>query len=126
MEKVIVVDLGVEGGGATIYGDQNEGVWSFWQEGSSLSLDENDDECWTNWRTDPVSDLEQALPGAWLMMYPMKIQPAFLPWFLTQYEARRADLPEEERRIHDEHLQSVVCSPFLGPAIMGINRAFVQ
>ncbi|MGP0066842.1 MAG: hypothetical protein ACLQGP_25035 [Isosphaeraceae bacterium] len=106
MEKIVVVSLGVEGGGATIYGEQTGTLWSFWQEGSSLCLDENDDEAWSNWRTEPVSDLEQALPDGWLMMFPIKLHPEFLPWFRAQYEGQRKKLPAEHRRIHDEHVAS--------------------
>ena len=29
MDKLLVVEMGVEGGGATIYGRQDDGNWSF-------------------------------------------------------------------------------------------------
>ena len=44
MDKVLIADIGVEGGGTMIYGRQLQGVWSFWTEGTSMDLDENDDE----------------------------------------------------------------------------------
>ena len=66
MEKIIAADLGLEGGGCTIYARQTDGVWWFWQEGSSMALDENDDEVWRSWSTEPVTDLIAALPsGIW-------------------------------------------------------------
>ena len=46
MDKVAIVEMGVEGGGITIYGSQSDGVWSFWTEGSSMDLDDNDEEVW--------------------------------------------------------------------------------
>jgi hypothetical protein len=44
MEKVLIVSIGDEGGGADICGRQVDDVWSFSSEGSSVDLDENDDE----------------------------------------------------------------------------------
>ncbi len=112
VEKVIVIEVGVEGGGATVFGEDNGGVWSFWQEGSSLSLDEDDHEIGSDWRTQPVGDLERALPGGWVRMFPMKIHPTFLPWVRTRYEAERAELPEYQRRVHDEHVHPAWCRFF--------------
>ena len=57
MDKVVIAGMGVEGGGVTVYGRRAGGVWSFWQEGSSMDLDENDDEVWREWSSDPVPDL---------------------------------------------------------------------
>ena len=44
MDKVVVADIGMEGGGITIYGIRSDGAWSFWTEGTSIDLDENDHE----------------------------------------------------------------------------------
>ena len=86
MDKVIIAEMGVEGGGVTIYGRQVDGVWSFWQEGSSMDLDENDDEVWRDWSSDPVTDLLAALPGEWWTMYPTEVHLAFVAEFRGGYE----------------------------------------
>ena len=38
MDKVLVADIGVDGGGTTIYGLQFEGVLSLWDERTSMGL----------------------------------------------------------------------------------------
>ena len=63
MEKIIIVELGLEGAGVKIYGHQADDAWSFWQEGSSIYIDDNDEEEWRYWSSDPVSELMEALPG---------------------------------------------------------------
>lgn len=46
-EKEVVLELGVEGGGATVFRTPlASGGWQFHVEGSSMYLDENDDEGW--------------------------------------------------------------------------------
>jgi len=74
----------------TIYGRQVDGVWSFWQEGSSMDLDENDDEVWRGWSTDPVPELLVALPGQWWMMCPTEVHPEFVARLRGEYERCRA------------------------------------
>jgi hypothetical protein len=103
MDKVIVADIGVEGGGITIYGGQSEGVWSFWTDGTSMDLDEKDNEKWHSWSSKPVSSLDLVVPKDWPMFYPSKIHPEFVPWFRDAYEKARASLPEDQRRYHDNH-----------------------
>ena len=46
MDKAVIAEIGFEGGGVTIYGSQSEGIWTFWTEGSSMGMDDNDDEVW--------------------------------------------------------------------------------
>ena len=58
VDKVLMAEMGVEGGGITIYGSQLEGVWSFWTEGNSMELDDNDHEVWRSWSSEPVSSLD--------------------------------------------------------------------
>jgi hypothetical protein len=103
MDKVIIADMGVEGGGITIYGGQSEGVWSFWTDGTSMGLDEKDNEKWHSWSSKPVSSLDLVVPKDWPMFYPSKIHPEFVPWFRDAYEKARASLPEDQRRHHDNH-----------------------
>jgi hypothetical protein len=67
--------MGVEGGGTTIFGTQAEGVWSFWTQGTSMNLDENDDEVWRSWSSEPESSLDLVVPHDWPVFYPSKIHP---------------------------------------------------
>jgi hypothetical protein len=81
LEKRLEAEMGIEGGGATIYGRQQDGIWSFWQEASSIALDENDDEYCRSWEWRAVQDLSLALPDKWPKFFPIKIAPEFLDWF---------------------------------------------
>jgi hypothetical protein len=103
MEKVIVAEIGIEGGGMTIDGSKMDGVWSFWSEGKSIDLDENDREVWRSWSSEPVSSLDLVLPKDWPVFYPVKIHPDLVGWFRTNYDAARASLQEEQRRYQDKH-----------------------
>jgi len=96
MKKVKVVSLGVEGGGATIYGWQVDGAWWFQQEGSSICLDENNDEAWGSWGEPAVTELGRVLPDNWLLMIPYGIHPEFVSWFLERCEAQRKTLSGHE------------------------------
>ena len=78
MDKIIIARMGVEGGGATIFGARADGVWLFWQKGSSINFDDNDDEVWRSWSSDPVSELSAALPDRWWQMCPIKVHPEFV------------------------------------------------
>jgi len=97
MEKVVIVGMGVEGGGETVYGRKSNGVWSFWQEGSSMYLDDNDDEAWRSWTADPVPELSLALPEEWFMMYPTEVHPDFVPQLRREYERCCGDQPSNRR-----------------------------
>ena len=103
MDKTVIADLGVEGGGITIYGRQTDGVWSFWTEGTSMDLDENDDEVWRFFSSEPVSSLDRVLPENWHRFYPVEIHPDFLDWFREAYKKARTSMPQEQRRYHDQH-----------------------
>jgi hypothetical protein len=61
MDKVLIAEIGVEGAGIWIYGRQSEGVWTFWNEGTSMDLDESDDEIWRSWSSEPVNSLDLLL-----------------------------------------------------------------
>ena len=62
VDKETVLELGVEGGGATIFRTRSDtGEWHFHVEGSSMYLDENDDEVWRSWSCEPVRSIEEAL-----------------------------------------------------------------
>jgi hypothetical protein len=89
MEEVIIVNMGVEGGGVTIFGRQADGVWSFRQVGGSIDFDDNDEECWRSWSRDPVSELAEALPREWYQMCPIEIHPQFVEQMRHEYERSR-------------------------------------
>ncbi len=103
MDKILVADIGVEGGGITIFGGQAEGVWSFWTEGTTIDLDENDHEIWRSWSSQPVSALELVLPRDWPIFYPSTIHPDFVEWFRANYDRSRGTLPDGQRRYQNEH-----------------------
>ena len=58
MDKITVAQLEMEGDWLTIYGKQAGVSWSFWTEGTSMGMDENDDEEWRSWTTEPVAGPE--------------------------------------------------------------------
>lgn len=70
MNKTLILSIGGEGGGADIYGALENGAWTFWREGTYMDWDENDDEIWRAYTTEPVPDLLAALPDNWWMWYP--------------------------------------------------------
>lgn len=111
MDKFVVAQLGLEGGSATIMGQFAEGRWKFWNEGTSIALDENFDEDWREWVTDPSEDLGAAVPSCWLVMAPMMIHPDFVGWFRDNYEAALAALKSSERdyvsRFRSEEWQQI-------------------
>lgn len=100
MDRVVILDVGVEGGGTTIYGRCEAGGWVFWQEGSAMSLDDNDDEEWHNWSGEPVSELRAALPDEWYRMYPIEIHPEFKALIRTEFVRRTSGLVGEDGRAH--------------------------
>jgi hypothetical protein len=106
IDKVIVADIGVEGGGTTIYGSKSEGIWSFWTQCTSMDLDENDDEVWRSWSSQPVSSLDLVMPQDWPVYFPSKIHPDFVGWFRANYDTVRALLPEDQLRYQAKHRHS--------------------
>jgi hypothetical protein len=122
MDKVLIADLGLEGGGATIHGRHQDGNWFFWLEGTSMDLDENDDEVWRSWETQPVPDLFLASPKEWPLFYPTKLNPDFLDRFRKHYDEACSQLSENLRRSQRErqhpewmrllHGRAGSCPPF--------------
>src|SRR5262249_26523413 len=82
-EKEVVLELGVEGGGATVFRTPlGSGGWQCDVEGTSMYLDENDDEGWRSWRSEPVLSVEEALrsvadDGSWVFFYPVTVHPEY-------------------------------------------------
>jgi hypothetical protein len=85
MDKVTIAEIGVEGGGVTIYGIQSQGVWTFWTEGTS------------------VSSLDLVLPKDWPLFHPIEVHPDFVDWFRSNYDNVRGSLPEDQRRSQEKH-----------------------
>jgi hypothetical protein len=98
MDKIKVADIGVDGGGITIYGRHVEGVWSFWTEG----LDENDNEVVRIWSSEPVADLSLIVPSEWTIYHVLEIHPEFLGWFRERYEEARTSLSPDLREMQAE------------------------
>lgn len=86
MDNVVIHRIGFEGGGVTIYGRQTDGVWSLWNEGVSMYFDENDEENWRCWSSDPVSELSELLPKEWWQISPTKVHPEFVAPLRCEYE----------------------------------------
>ncbi len=68
-----------------------------------MDLDENDDEVWRSWSSEPVSSLDDVLPRDWPVFHPVEIHPEFVEWFRVNYDKVRVSLPEDQRRYQDKH-----------------------
>jgi len=102
-EKELVLKIGVEGGGADLFRTPlDSGGWQFHVEGSSMYLDEQDNEEWRSWRSQPFLSIEEALrsvatDGSWVSFCPMEVHPEYRTtvWELAQDVASK--LPKESR-----------------------------
>jgi hypothetical protein len=70
MDNILILSIGGEGAGADIYGAHEGSDWTFWREGACMDFDENDEEVWRSYTTEPVSDFLSALPMHWWMLCP--------------------------------------------------------
>lgn len=108
MEKVVIADLAVEGGGFTIYGQEIEGRWFFWEEGSSFGLDENDDEEIRSWKSEPKESLESVLPNQWPLFHPWHLHAEFVTWFVERFPLALESLSVPDRlKNRAQHLWQV-------------------
>ncbi|HEY1186231.1 MAG TPA: hypothetical protein VGE74_01180 [Gemmata sp.] len=103
MEKVVILDVGLEGGGATVYGRRDASGWVFWQDGSAMGDDPDE---WRGWTTDPVRDLFAALPEQWFLMFPLDVHPDFKAPVRAEFERRVAQLTDEGMRRHAARLRA--------------------
>jgi hypothetical protein len=107
-DKESVLHVGVEGGGATVFRTPlDSGGWTFYVGGSSMDMDENDDEVWRSWEPEPYLRIEDAVKsisndGGWLFFYPISIHPDYRVaiWELVQETAR--NLSEEQRHLWND------------------------
>lgn len=56
-----VVSIVCEGGGLDVYRVMAFGEWRYFEEGSSISIDDHDSEFWKEWRSDLFSSLSELL-----------------------------------------------------------------
>lgn len=104
--KDVVLQLGCEGGGLDITRLSTlDGKQFFRHSGSSIALDENEDEVWNSWHGDPHSDFVAAIDDATadmpiFWMKPMALKPEFRLQ-LEEYIQRKIDeaTPEVRRRM---------------------------
>ena len=109
-EKELVLELGLEGGGATIYRTAvASDCWQFYVEGSSMFLDENDDEDWRSWTSEPVPTIRDALrsiveDGSWVLCYPISVHSEYRNdvWELAQEIA--STLPVERSEMWESRI----------------------
>ncbi|QJX01176.1 DUF6508 domain-containing protein [Frigoriglobus tundricola] len=107
-DKEMVLQLGVEGGGATVFRKPvGAGDFEFYVDGSSMDLDENDDEVWRSWESQPYLRIEDAVrsisnDGSWVLFHPISIHPDYRTsvWELVQETART--LPDELNHLWDD------------------------
>jgi hypothetical protein len=104
-EKEVVLELGVEGGGATISRTRlSNGEWQFHVEGSSMFLDDNDDETWRSWQAEPVANLMAAIQSigegdSWVWYMPIRVLPDYRHAVWEAAQQLACELPERLRRL---------------------------
>jgi NAD-dependent deacetylase len=78
-EKEEVLSLGFEGGGAEIYRLRGkDGKWYFINSGTSMTLDDDDDEEWISWEHAPTTSIVEALDDLGLGVDILCIHPLFV------------------------------------------------
>ena len=104
----LVLSLGVEGGGFSIYRSPlASGSWQFHEEGGSMMIFDDDDggmeEVWSHSTSKPVQTIQEMLPlkeeyDSWVMFSPILIHPEYryIVWELVQEIVR--SLPDEKKR----------------------------
>jgi hypothetical protein len=95
MADHLVVKLGWEGGGLTIFDRDETGL--FWYEGTTMAMDEHDSEVWKPLDCEPTSDLGQIVPEEWAMLSPMKIGATYIPWFRERFEDAWSRQPDDQK-----------------------------
>jgi hypothetical protein len=125
-KRVVIAELGLEGGGATILGTRVDDRWSFWHKGSSLVLDEDDGEEWRGWASERSADLGAVVPDIWPLMVPIAVHPDFVGWFRDQYAAARAGLTEGARECQAGYPEWQWQRVFTGPQEAEPGGAFLS
>lgn len=107
-DKEMVLDLGVEGGGATVFRKPlGSSGWQFVVGGSSMDMDENDDDTWRFWESEPFVRIEDAVRSItrddeWVLFWPMMVHSEYqeIVWKLVQETAQ--NLPDEQKDRWDD------------------------
>lgn len=68
-----------------------------------FDLDDNDDEAWRSWTSEPVRSLGLVVPKDWPIFHASKIHPDFVDWFRTNYDKARKSLPEHQSQYQEKH-----------------------
>lgn len=77
-KPTLIAEYGVEGGGETIFGREQDGAWLFWSEGSSGGiLDDLDEDPVREWKTDERADLASLVPDWFHFAHPVALHPNF-------------------------------------------------
>ena len=108
----VVLDLGVEGGGLTIYRARSEaGTWVYYKRTSSIWFDDDDNEAWQYRASEPAPSFEELLGTEWAWFTPISVHPEYRQsvWDLVQDRARV--LEDEELRMWDrkKHRWQALC-----------------
>ncbi len=77
-------------------------------------MDENDDEYWKEWSTDPGADLSLLAPAKWPLFYPCEIHPEFRAWFRDRYKEACWMLREDLKAGQFKHLDYLRRAVFEG------------
>jgi hypothetical protein len=116
-ENELVMELGSEGGGARIFRTEvaSDG-WQFHAEGSSMFLDDKDDENWRLWSCDPVPTIQDALrsiaeDGSWVFLYPISVHPEYrkVVWELAQEIASKLSAESSKMWQHEISSWQSIC-----------------
>ena len=87
-ESILIAEYGVEGGGETLFGRQEDGVWLFWTAGSSGGmLDDEEEDPIRQWKTEERADLASLLPDWFHFAYPMRVHPDFAEQVVALWRA---------------------------------------
>ena len=91
--RIQILEVGVDGGSASIFGEESDGVWRYWNEETSMGDDESGDELWSSRTSKPSADLLAALPAFWYLMHPVEINQDFILIIRQAYERCLAEDP---------------------------------
>jgi len=111
-DEELVVSLGAEGGGASIFRvPSGSGGWSYRVSGSSMRMDEDDIDYWESWQKPAVATLQEALESVasgdvWAFLSPSDLHPDYREtvWRLVQEahgRCREGSSRFQERRLED-------------------------
>lgn len=101
-KKELVLELGVEGGGATVFRTPlGSGGWQFHVESGSMSAEDID--VWHYGCSKPVETIEEALEsigkdGSWIFWFPITVHPEYRTSLLELVQDAASKLSEENKK----------------------------